>query len=164
MPAQSQNPRNRLQVAIAVSMITVGALLAVPKPRPAPDQIQAARYAHTLRIARQELDGAVDRYRAEHGSLPGRVVAGALSGTLQADLFVRQLTRATDITGQVAHKATDDYPYGPYLYGDLPANPVNGLTTVRFASAESPTDGSAGWIIDPRDGQVRADIAGETEQ
>ena len=54
-----------------------------------------------------------------------------------------------------SHMTTDISGHGPYLKS-IPANPFNGLNTVRFNGAPAGT-GEAGWRLDTRSGRLQAD-------
>ena len=50
---------------------------------------------------------------------------------------------------------TGENGYGPYLK-KIPANPFNGLNTVRFDGSAAGT-GEAGWRLDTQSGHFQAD-------
>jgi general secretion pathway protein G len=86
----------------------------------------------TLRSSLTQMRTQIHWYSAQHnGTYP--------SGTALFD----QLTRQTDVNGNVG---TGAY-LGPYLSG-MPANPYNGLTTVKEIPSGGPmaADGSTGWM------------------
>ena len=60
------------------------------------------------------------------------------------------------------------HPFGPYIEGDLPANPLTGRATVRVLDPHAPlpdwTDGRFGWIYDPRSGRLWLDLPGRLGQ
>ena len=155
--------QRRTQGAIAAALISAVALVAIPQRIPTPEEAAADRAAFVERAGRQELAAAIDRYRADHGALPGRIHGGALADGLDPALLARQLTMATDVAGRVAPASEPAFPYGPYLAG-VPTNTTTGLTTVRFAEADDPADGRAGWIVDPTTGQVRPDTPAEARR
>jgi len=145
-------------------MVAAGAMMAVPQGRPPGNETSATDRAQLVEERRGRLWTAIDRYRIEHGALPGRAAAVEAASALRADLLVRQLTRTTDPGGRVAPVPEPEYPFGPYLPHGLPANPMSGLSTVRFAGSRAAATGSAGWIIDPVDGRVRPDIPEERQR
>ena len=65
--------------------------------------------------------------------------------------FIEQLTRYTDINGEVKNEKDGTYKFGPYLKSDkLPLNPFNNdndvlcdITTTDVSAKAS--DGSSGW-------------------
>ena len=158
MPPTQRSRRQRQRTAGVLLAVTAAALTlsAVPQRPPTPAEARADRHAHASRLARQELAGAIDRYRLEHGALPGRVVAGDLAAPPSARLLARQLTGASDLRGDVVPAPEPAFPFGPYLPAGLPENPDNGRSQVRFAPADAPPDGSTGWIVDPATGEVRS--------
>ena len=130
--------------------------MAIPANPPTAEEARAERAAHELRLAHQQLACAIDDYRAEHGALPGRIVAGALDLQPSAELLVLQLVRCTDEVGRPSPGPESSYPWGPYLPGGIPPNPLNGLDGLRLAAADVAPNGSGGWIVDPATGQVRS--------
>jgi len=92
------------------------------------------------------LRSQIQLYRFQHeGRLP------------TAAELAQKLTNKTDIQGNVDPTGE----FGPYILGQLPANPYNGLRTVK-ASAGSPMtlssenpDGSTGWIYDESTGDIK---------
>ena len=159
---RSSSPRTGTSL-LAAACVAAGVLMAVPQAPLTPDEARAEREAHALRLAEQELGSAIDRYRAEHGALPGRVVATSFSDVPDAELLVRQLRGATDARGHVGPAPAPTFPLGPYLPDGPPVNPLNGRAEVRLAGPEAPADGSAGWIVDPATGQVRSDAVPQEE-
>jgi prepilin-type N-terminal cleavage/methylation domain-containing protein len=86
----------------------------------------------TLRSSLYQMRTQINWYGAQHrGGYP--------SGAALFD----QLTKQTDVNGSFGAGAN----LGPYLSG-LPANPYNGLKTVKEIASGSPmvADGSTGWI------------------
>ena len=63
-----------------------------------------------------------------------------------------QLTSATNASGEIGAAGTG-YPYGPYVDGDLPANPFNDLSTV-VAGTGAAGDGSSGWQYNATTGGI----------
>jgi len=71
-----------------------------------------------------------------------------------------QLTNATDVNGVIGQPGPN-FPYGPYVDGDLPANPFNDLNTV-VAGTGTPGDGSSGWQYDETTGGIWPNQSGWT--
>ncbi len=135
-------------------MVAVGVLIAVPSHPPTAGRAHADRIAHAERSARAELATAIDVYRTDHGALPGRIVGASFSQQPTGERLARQLTLATDETGNVAPSSEPSYPFGPYLPNGVPVNPVNGLAGIRLADLLETADGSTGWTVDPATGHV----------
>lgn len=120
------------------------------------------------------LRGAIERYTAEHGHLPGSRTAvntactagpGGLPGigtpnTAQA--AIEQLTLFTKDNGHACTKTSADFRFGPYLRaGALPVNPFTGsnaldVSTDGALDLES-TSTSGGWRFDVVSGRLVAD-------
>ncbi len=94
----------------------------------------------------QILRSQIQMYRLEHkGRLP------------TADQLVAALTSRTDSEGNIVPTGE----FGPYIVGQFPSNPYNGLRTVKPAKASPMTldsenpDGSTGWIYDEKTGEIK---------
>lgn len=89
------------------------------------------------------LQNAIERYRAEHGSYP------TLPGATVAD----QLTKYTDVAGNVSATRTPPYVYGPYIrkVPPVPIGPVRGSTVISGAPGAG-----IGWVYDGMTGEIRA--------
>jgi general secretion pathway protein G len=136
-------------VSVLLAILGLLLFLAVPERQLSPDELEEQRLSAQVALAYGRLRGAIEDYRSEHGCVPGTSADG--SGFTQRD-FRRQLMLHTDIEGHALPQALGSHPYGPYLQGDIPPNPLNGLTDVRIVrgrSLASEIDGESGWIYDP---------------
>ena len=94
-------------------------------------------------------------YKFQHeGALPAQ-------GTTNAQTFEDQLTKRTGIDGTVDANAG---AFGPYVLGQLPANPFNNLRAVTVkngALAAGDYDGSTqvGWVFSSTTGELRGNVA-----
>jgi type II secretory pathway pseudopilin PulG len=146
-------------LAIVLSLILFMALPRGTERSPLSDA--RAKEQSAIRVERQ-LALAIREYRHDHGEWPGlaptqgtRLAARPKSSTAW---LTRQLCLASNARGEISPLKSSEYPYGPYLLGELPINPRTGLRSVRLVeegSAPSSTDEACGWIYDPRTGEVR---------
>lgn len=172
--ARPANPAPRVGatpwVEITLCLIVAGLLLmvvAVPQARSAPEYAAMQRSARELREALGALREAISAYHFDHGAWPGRppsreaLPEGAARGYLGLE---QQITLETDISGEPGWGADDLHPFGPYLECGLPANPINGLSTVRALDEDAAwpiaPDGTSGWIYRPSTGEIRANSPG----
>ncbi len=94
-------------------------------------------------------------YREHHnGHLPAQ-------GTDSEETFLKQLRGRTTVTGNLA----PDGKYGPYLKGDMPANPYGGASTVLVIAGpiqpqQCDGNGKHGWVYSSTTGEVRANLRG----
>lgn len=112
----------------------------------------------------QTLRAAVDLYKVQHDDVyPGYPAGG---GTPTEAEFVNQLTLASKKDGSTAALGTAGYPLGPYLKTGVPANPFNGLSTVKIIAdgVAFPTagDDTTGWVFKPETGELKANTAATT--
>jgi prepilin-type N-terminal cleavage/methylation domain-containing protein len=150
-------------IEVLIVVVILGILASTVLPNITASSGKAKEAA--LRKDLAELRKLVQLYRFEHdGSFP--------SGT--ADNVVKQLTLASNASGTTAAPGTAGFPYGPYLVGQMPQNPLNGgsgimVKTGAIGAADvdpSAMQGSVkvGWIYSSLTGQVIANSAGSTDE
>ena len=128
-----------VEVLIVVVILGILAATVLPQFASTNDEAKESAVIQSLQTLRSQ----IQLYRFQHeGRLPS------------ADDLPEQLTSRTDIAGTV-----DAGNLGPYILGQLPPNPFNGLRTV-MASSDSPipvddVDGSTGWIYDEDTGDIK---------
>ncbi len=98
-----------------------------------------------------ELTNAIERYKMDHNGRAPDVVNATLP----------QLIQSTDIDGNIGQGS--GYPYGPYILGKIPKNPMNDSAQVKEILVAPPTNAQneIGWLYYPITGQV---WAGEKKQ
>ncbi len=104
-----------------------------------------------LQMMRQQ----ISLFRFQHD---GRYPA---DGSTDAAVFTNQLTQKTTVAGTIDATAGQ---YGPYIVGQLPANPYNNSRNVLVkngALAATDYDGSAGhgWAFSSTTGELRANVS-----
>ncbi len=162
---------NRAQSWVQTTLFAVVSALilycmALPIPGPRRDAAQAERRLVGVRLVLGELRAVLADYHADHGLWPGQ----GRSGTPAFEQFTAQIGQPTDEHGEVVPPTEAPAagpprrPFGPYLRGGVPANPANGLATVRFLHADEPwpefADSRTGWIYRPATGEIRANATG----
>jgi hypothetical protein len=164
-PATRNQERAQVWVRITLFVVVVALLvfcIALPLPGTRREAAQAERRLTEVRLVLDELRAVLADYRADHGTWPGQ----GLHGAEAPELFADQIALPTAPDGQilVTPGAQTGGVRGPYRDGGVPANPINGLATVRFLSATEPwpaeADGTTGWIYRPSTGEVRANAPG----
>jgi type II secretory pathway pseudopilin PulG len=144
-----------VELVLVVVIIGIVAAIAVPRIAGSSEKAQANAILASLEAVRD----AIDHYYAEHDRFPGHHPTSA-----EADekFFVWQLTRYSNRLGEVSTTAGVGYPFGPYLRGPFPVNPLNDLDSVfvRATPAELPSDDS-GWIATLSDGTFNINATDE---
>jgi type II secretory pathway pseudopilin PulG len=149
--------------------IVVAALLllviALPMSGESASDAEHRTSAAELRSSLDALRSAIGEYRYDHGRWPVQL-DGELSLEALASRFESQLTQHTDASGATSPARAATHPFGPYLPAErLPANPINGLSSVRILGPLEPwprePDGKSGWIYRPATGELRANCPGD---
>lgn len=161
--------QDRAQFWVQVTLYGLVALLvlfaiALPLPGPRRAAALAERRYVELSLALTEIRAVLADFRADHGIYPGQ----GRDGLGDPGLLDDQLARTTDASGSVVVRSQLggrlERVRGPYRDGGVPANPVNGLASVRFLRTEEPWplegDGRSGWLYRPSTGEIRANLAG----
>ncbi|MBL8863714.1 MAG: hypothetical protein JNK02_17115 [Planctomycetes bacterium] len=161
--------QDRAQVWVQITLYSLVAALvvfaiALPLPGPRRTSALAERRYLELSLTLAEIRAVLADFRADHGVWPGQGRDGRGDPALLDD----QLALPTDAGGAVLDaaeaRATGSATRGPYRVGGVPANPVNGLASVRFLRADEPWpatgDGRTGWIYRPASGEIRANLPG----
>jgi type II secretory pathway pseudopilin PulG len=133
------------------------AFMAVPTGPISPAARSAERLEYASRQALGEFRSAIRDYYLDHRHFPGRNPRASARSGAGARWLERQLRLSTDADGNPAGAPTPDHPFGPYLPGGLPINPVNGEASVLFLDQlEGFTpDNSSGWVYSQDEGVVR---------
>ena len=137
-----------IEVLIVVVIMAVLAATIIPQfassTRDAKDS--ALKFnTHTMR-------SQIELYKVHHNGVYPDQIGDATNG------YLPQMTKATNASGTTGD-AGPSFPYGPYIEGDLPANPFDGKNAVTEVDlgGEKPTavSGTAGgWQYDPDTGAI----------
>lgn len=166
---QARAPGDRAQMWVRLTLfVVVLALLifsiALPIPGPRRDVAASERRFVEVRLGLSEIRAVLADFRADHNTWPGQ----GQDGVGDPGLLTDQLVRPTGRNGVVLANPTGggrlERALGPYRRDGVPANPVNGLTSVRLLRADEPFpddgDGLTGWLYRPSTGEIRANLAG----
>ncbi len=135
-----------IELVIVIAIIGIIAGIAVPRMSRA--SITARENALVSNVSL--LQSAIDRYTAEHAGLsPGHDAGGSV--TASGATFALRLTGRTDESGAAQAGGL----YGPYLRS-VPANPINGLRTVRVGGVAAGAN-THGWRYDPGSQTILSD-------
>ncbi len=152
-----------IEILIVVILLGIMATIIIPQVRVSSDDAEL----NSLKTNLNSMRDAIRLYYHQHGNTyPG--VKRALNGDDvinqgQSELsFFRQLTKYSEVTGNVSVTKTAAAKYGPYIRGgSLPTNPYNDkndltcdITTADITARSS--DGSTGWKFYTKTGVLLA--------
>lgn len=151
-------------VEILIVVVLLGVLAGVVLPLVASGAISAKESALALEL--QMLRRYVLIYTSQHLEVGPGYPNGDTTQAPTEEVFVEQITLSSNSNGQTAAVGTPGFNRGPYLM-KLPANPLNGLSTVQvLGDAENfpaNADDSHGWIYKASTAEVRADNTGTSD-
>jgi prepilin-type N-terminal cleavage/methylation domain-containing protein len=143
-----------VEVLIVVVILGILAATVLPQFTSATEDAKESALKQNL----QQIRSQIDLYRFQHnGKVP------AQGSTLQSDLYMAMLC-TTDATGSPDPAAKlspfnpGAGPFGPYLLGQFPPNPFNGLNSVIIQDTKD-TSGNYGWWYSSKTGEIRACLA-----
>jgi general secretion pathway protein G len=146
-------------VELVIVVVIIGMIAAVAVPRISRGAKGAAESAVKGSLA--SLRSAIDLYAAEHnGVFPG--------ADGDADTFLDQLTKKTDVHGNVGTTA-GTHIYGPYLRAGIPPLPVgpnagaSGVEMVDTGPASDETKTTSGWVYNYTTGDIIANTDDKDE-
>jgi prepilin-type N-terminal cleavage/methylation domain-containing protein len=141
-----------VEMLIVIVLLGILAAVIIPQVSVSTDDAKL----QTLRTDLTSLRSSIEIYYAQHtDTYPG---ANAITGVAAASAaeceaaFVQQLTRYTNVNGQVQNFKDATFKYGPYVKGGaLPVNPFNDLADITCDVAENDitvkdsTGAGTGW-------------------
>ena len=138
------NLRNRraftlIEVLIVIVIMAVLAATIIPQFSSSTTDAMESSLKFNMHTMRSQ----IELYKIHHlGNYP----------TIQA-ASLPQLTGATNVSGTVGD-AGADFPYGPYVDNELPANPFNNSSDVTAGTGAAFIDDGTGWQYDATTGGI----------
>jgi general secretion pathway protein G len=159
-----------IEMLIVIVILGILAAIIVPQLTSSSEDAKLSALKTDLTTMRS----GIEVYYAQHNSIyPADAVPTNKPADVVtiADAFVAQLTRYTDMSGNIANAKTAVFKLGPYVKGTtLPKNPYSGLSTITIDSTETDitvknsTGAGTGWKFYSKTGVLMAaDGAHETE-
>lgn len=141
-------------VLVVVGLIAFMAVPSVPSS-PKARAAERAKTAATLTVG--EFRASIRDYFHDHRAFPGQNPRAHIRFEGSQRWLERQLMLNTDDAGNPAAGLTSVHPHGPYLSAGIPANPINQLSTVKFAESSQAfePDDSTGWVFFQSEGLIR---------
>jgi general secretion pathway protein G len=137
-----------IEVLIVVVIMAVLAATIIPQFASSATDAKNSALKFNLHGLRQQ----IEMYKLQHnGAMP----------TIQ-NSSLPQLTSSTDVNGNIGAQGPT-YPFGPYIQGGLlPANSIDGQTTVSATAVFPPTASTStgGWLYNAASGQIAPNTDG----
>ena len=139
-----------LEMLIVIVILGILAMIIIPQITSSSDEARLSTLQTNLGAVRS----AVEIYYAQHGSAyPGDAVPTTKPADVVdlATAFAGQLTRYTDISGNIQNSKDATFKFGPYIKGgSLPMNPFNQNRDILIDNAtvditDRTSDGTTGW-------------------
>lgn len=166
-PARAQSDRAQFWVQVTLFTLVVALLffaIALPISGPRRGAATAERRLVETRLVLAEIRAVLADFRADHGIWPGQGLDGRGDPGLLTDQLVHPTGPHGVVLGPTTQREARGRIRGPYRDGGVPANPVTGLSSVRFLRADEPwpdeCDGRTGWLYRPATGEIRANVPG----
>ena len=145
-------------------------MIIIPQISASPDDAKL----NTLKTNLSHMRSAIETYYIQHGNTyPGAKRAlngdGVINQGQAENSFSRQLTKYSEVTGNVSVTKTAAAKYGPYIKGGrLPTNPSNDMDTVTCDITTTDitvrtSDGTSGWKFYVRPGVLIANDGAHDE-
>ena len=128
-----------IEVLIVIVIMAVLAATIIPQFSSSTKDANESSLNFNLRTMRSQ----IEVYKAHHFAVYPTIQDGALP----------QLTGATNARGTIG-QAGPDFPYGPYVDNELPANPFNDSNQVTAGSGAAFIDDGTGWQYDVSTGGI----------
>ena len=131
-----------IEVLIVVVIMAVLAATIIPQFSSSTEDAKASTLKFNLHTMRSQ----IELYKLQHNGLLPQITSNSLP----------QLTSNTKVDGTVGTGAS--FPLGPYVQGELPANPFDGKKTVTAATFpfDATEAAAGGWIYDASTGKIAA--------
>ena len=151
-----------IEILIVVILLGIMATIIIPQVRVSTDDAEL----NSLKTNLNSMRDAIRLYYYQHNNTyPGAndTRGDPSANEAQAEkAFIQQLTRYTDVNGEVEEVKDETYKFGPYLKsGELPLNLFNNdndvlcdITTTDITAKTS--DGSTGWKFYTKTGVLLA--------
>jgi prepilin-type N-terminal cleavage/methylation domain-containing protein len=159
--------RNRgftlVEILIVVVIMGILAAIVIPQFSQSSEDARHAAAIQNLHVLRQQ----IDLYRNQHENRYPGTATGANPDTVFADQLTLPTNELGDrSTGPDQGFGDPNYPFGPYIHNQIPANPFNGSRGVQTVTAFPPaapggdTTSDPGWIFEITSGRLRLNKTG----
>ena len=140
-PVRDRRGFTLVEVLIVVVILGILAATVLPQFTSATDNAKDSAIKQNL----QQLRTQIDLYKTQHN--------GQFPGSVSGVSFTDAMTKDTNTDGTLGTTAAPG-AYGPYVLGQLPANPYNNLNTVGSTFGDAAT----GWSYDVATSNFKANV------
>lgn len=154
-----------IEMLIVIIILGILAMVIIPQITTSTDDAKL----NTLRTNLGAMRNAVELYYAQHNSAyPGDAVPATKPAAVvtTADAMVAQLTRYTDVAGNISNTKSTTFAFGPYVKGvALGLNPFNNKSDVTMDTTTTDittktSGGNTGWKFYSKTGVLMANDGG----
>ncbi len=167
---QKQTGFTLIEILIVVILLGILATIIIPQVTVSTDDAKL----NALKTTLSSMRNAIELYYFQHNdTYPGakRALNGndVINQGQSENSFFRQLTKYSEVTGNVSVTKTASAKYGPYIKGGrLPTNPFNDMDTVTCDIVTTDitvrtSDGTSGWKFYVRTGVLIANDGAHDE-
>jgi general secretion pathway protein G len=137
-----------IEMLIVIILLGILATIIIPQVSVSTDDAKT----NTLTSNLTQLRNSIELYYYQHNNeYPGAdaSVTKPTGVSTAAEVFAAQLTRYTDVDGNISNSKDSTYKYGPYVKGGaLPANPYNDKSDVTIDSSTTDITAKASGGVD----------------
>jgi prepilin-type N-terminal cleavage/methylation domain-containing protein len=137
-----------IEILIVVVIMAVLAATIIPQFSSSTNDAKTSTMAFDLHTLRSQ----IELYKLNHSGAVPVITNNSLP----------QLTSATDVNGNIGTAGTN-FPFGPYIQGNIPNNPFDGHNAVTDTGGVFPptaTTNAGGWLYNSATGQIAPNTTG----
>ena len=152
-----------VELMIVVAVLGILAAIIVPQFQTQATEAKEATAKSNLRTLR----GAIELYTVQHNGIPPGYPNGDVTASPVEQIFIWQLTMASNKSGQTANPGTAGFDLGPYIK-TFPKNPFNNIVLVKMVGNSevfpAGATGVFGYIYQPATKTIRLNWPGSDRE
>lgn len=150
-----------VELMIVVSILGILAVIVLPEFQGHAAESKESAAKSSLHAVRAQ----IELYKLHHNGLAPGYMMGTMKPAASGSISLESQfvgTTKLDGTPTASRVPSDPYLYGPYM-SELPVNPFNDMTTIRYATdgaTEFTPDDTSGWIYERTTGTFKLNKTG----